>query len=259
MPYSKTERLRSATLDLDEFKNKAFTSSTKNQASNGKIRTIIHRLEPNGAEYNYASASKGTNILGHNKEAKGSSNILSSDKNKYLRKRCSFDKKFVVLELSKETLIDTEIANFEHHSWNPKGFELFGSMSHFGSDFCCTLSVLRVYGVDVVERMLEDLVIARKNKFLYEEDDSVRKPDEFRVEPETEPELEPWLEEFNTNRAGDVEIGERDVIVKEIGNDLRDLHKCNDIVTKHVDDMVSRKSMCLFNSIISFGTMPFSG
>ncbi|GMJ04004.1 SUN-domain protein 5 [Hibiscus trionum] len=92
-----------------------------------------------------------------------------------------------------------KIANFEHHSSNFKDFELYGSLnyptdtwsplgkfvasnvkqiqtftlsepkwlrylklnllSHYGSEFYCTLSVVEVYGVDAIERMLEDLFV----------------------------------------------------------------------------------------------------
>ncbi|KAL6501777.1 hypothetical protein OROGR_026910 [Orobanche gracilis] len=92
-----------------------------------------------------------------------------------------------------------KIANFEHHSSNFKDFELSGSlvyptdtwdtlgsfvatnskhvqcfklpepkwvrylkvklMSHYGSEFYCTLSVIEVYGVDAIEQMLEDLIV----------------------------------------------------------------------------------------------------
>ncbi|KAE8706341.1 F-box protein SKIP8 [Hibiscus syriacus] len=92
-----------------------------------------------------------------------------------------------------------KIANFEHHSSNFKEFELYGSMnyptdtwsplgkfvaanvkqiqtftlsepkwlrylklnllSHYGSEFYCTLSAVEVYGVDAIERMLEDLFV----------------------------------------------------------------------------------------------------
>ncbi|KVI00498.1 SUN domain-containing protein 4-like [Cynara cardunculus var. scolymus] len=123
---SKTEKSRYVPLRLDEFKNKAF--NTKNRPSNDNVGSIIHRLEPGGADYNYASASKGAKVLACNKEAKGASNILSIDKDKYLRNPCSSEEKFVVVELSEETLVDTiEIANFEHHSSNLKEFELLGS------------------------------------------------------------------------------------------------------------------------------------
>lgn len=111
---------------LDEFKNKAFNA--KNQNKIGQTGGIIHRLEPGGSEYNYASASKGAKVLAYNKEAKGACNILSRDKDKYLRNPCSAEEKFVVIELSEETLVDTvEVANFEHHSSNLKDFELLGS------------------------------------------------------------------------------------------------------------------------------------
>lgn len=188
---------RGVHLGLDEFKNKAFSS--RSRYLNGEAGSIIHRVEPGGEEYNYASASKGAKVLSYNKEAKGASNILNRDKDKYLRNPCSTEEKFVVIELSEETLVDTiEIANFEHHSSNLKDFELLGSpvyptdswvklgnftaanmkhaqrfvlpvpkwvtylklnlLSHHGSEFYCTLSVLEVYGVDAVEKMLEDLI-----------------------------------------------------------------------------------------------------
>lgn len=123
---SKTERSRHVPQGLDEFKNKAFNIKTR--TSNGNVGSIIHRLEPGGADYNYASASKGAKVLSCNKEAKGASNILTVDKDKYLRNPCSAEDKFVVLELSEETLVDTiKIANFEHHSSNLKEFEILGS------------------------------------------------------------------------------------------------------------------------------------
>nr|GMD96580.1 SUN domain-containing protein 5 [Ipomoea batatas] len=92
-----------------------------------------------------------------------------------------------------------KIANFEHYSSNFKEFELLGSLvypsetweplgtfvaenvkhlqcfklpqpkwvrylrlnllSHYGSEFYCTLSVVEVYGVDAIEQMLEDLIV----------------------------------------------------------------------------------------------------
>ncbi|KAI3689878.1 hypothetical protein L2E82_47848 [Cichorium intybus] len=92
------------------------------------------------------------------------------------------------------------IANFEHHSSNFKRFELSGSLvfpteswyelgtfeaenvkhkqyfklpepkwaryvmlrliTHYGSEFYCTLSVFQAFGVDAIEKMLEDLIMA---------------------------------------------------------------------------------------------------
>ncbi|XP_022938505.1 SUN domain-containing protein 4-like [Cucurbita moschata] len=113
-------------LGLEVFKSRAFISETKTRP--GQLESAIHRLEPSGAEYNYAAASKGSKVLGFNKEAKGASNILGRDTDKYLRNPCSAEEKFVTMELSEETLVRTiKIANFEHHSSNLKEFELLGS------------------------------------------------------------------------------------------------------------------------------------
>lgn len=202
---SKADHISQAVpLGLDEYKSKAFSS--KITSGTGPAGSVIHRVEPDGAEYNYASASKGAKVLASNKESKGASNILGKDKDKYLRNPCSAEEKFVIIELSEETLVDTiKIANFEHHSSNLKEFELHSSLvyptdawvklgnftasnvkqsqtfvlsepkwvrylklnllSHYGSEFYCTLSVIEVYGVDAVERMLEDLIYKPDSPF----------------------------------------------------------------------------------------------
>ncbi|KAJ9145883.1 hypothetical protein P3X46_028211 [Hevea brasiliensis] len=211
----KIDRLsHSVPLGLDEFKSRAFSSKSK--SGTAQAGGVIHRVEPGGQEYNYASASKGAKVLDFNKEAKGASNVLGKDKDKYLRNPCSAEEKFVVIELSEETLVDTiKIANFEHYSSNLKDFVLLGSLvyptdswvqlgnftaanvklsqmfvlqepqwvrylklsllSHYGTEFYCTLSVVEVYGVDAVERMLEDL-ISVENKIIYDEGTGEPKP-----------------------------------------------------------------------------------
>ncbi|KAL1292511.1 hypothetical protein HN51_053102 [Arachis hypogaea] len=204
-------------LGLDEFKSRAISSKIK--SGTGPSGNVIHRVEPGGAEYNYASASKGAKVLASNKEAKGAANILTRDKDKYLRNPCSAEDKFVIIELSEETLVGTiEIANLEHHSSNLKTFELRASLvyptdvwvflgnftasnvkqaqrfvlhepkwvrylnlnlqSHYGSEFYCTLSVIEVYGVDAVERMLEDLIHAPDNPFSSGEDKRAAEEDD---------------------------------------------------------------------------------
>lgn len=186
-------------LNLDEFRSIA--RQEKGWGLRSRLVNITHRLELDGTEYNYASASKGAKVVAHNKEAKGASNILGKDHDKYLRNPCSVGGKFVVIELAEETLVDTvKIANFEHYSSNFKEFELSGGLSyptetwsplgnytaanakhaqifklpepkwvrylklnllsHYGSEFYCTLSVVEAYGVDAIERMLEDLIVA---------------------------------------------------------------------------------------------------
>ncbi|XP_058100455.1 SUN domain-containing protein 5-like isoform X2 [Magnolia sinica] len=189
---------QAAYLGLDEFRNK--TMQEKGRDVPSQHGNITHKLEPGGSEYNYASSAKGAKVLAHNKEAKGASDILGRDKDKYLRNPCSADVKFVIIELSEETLVDSvQIANLEHYSSNFKDFELLGSLTypteiwtslgnfiaenvrhaqrfmlpepkwvrylrldlitHYGSEFYCTLSFLEVYGVDAIERMLEDLIV----------------------------------------------------------------------------------------------------
>ncbi|KAG1342269.1 SUN domain-containing protein 4 [Cocos nucifera] len=212
----KSERLsRIAPPGLDEFKSKAVTAKEKPISS--QAGSVIHRVEPGGKEYNYASATKGAKVLDFNKEAKGASNILDKDKDRYLRNPCSAEEKYVVIELSEETLVDTiEIANFEHHSSNLKDFELLSSLiyptdnwvklsnftaanvkhaqkfslpepkwarylklnllSHYGSEFYCTLSVVEVYGVDAVERMLEDMISVENKRLEPEEHNAEQIP-----------------------------------------------------------------------------------
>ncbi|KAL0393693.1 UNVERIFIED_CONTAM: SUN domain-containing protein 5 [Sesamum latifolium] len=183
--------------NLDEFK---YISRQEKSGSPRQLVNITHRLEPDGTPYNYASAAKGAKVVDHNKEAKGTSNILGKDHDKYLRNPCSVGGKYFIIELVDETLVDAvKIANFEHYSSNFKDFELYGTLvyptetwnklgsfvaanikqtqcfklpepkwvrylkvnllSHYGSEFYCTLSVVEVYGVDAVEQMLEDLIV----------------------------------------------------------------------------------------------------
>ena len=48
-------------------------------------------------------------------------------------------------------------------------------LSHYGTEFYCTLSVVEVYGVDAVERMLEDLKSVQENPFVPDEITAVKK------------------------------------------------------------------------------------
>ncbi|PKA66752.1 hypothetical protein AXF42_Ash003407 [Apostasia shenzhenica] len=201
--HLKNERISCvANPGLDEFKSRVVAAKEK---QSGQTGAVVHRVEPDGGEYNYASASKGAKVLFYNKEAKGASNILGKDKDKYLRNPCSVEGKHVVIELSEETLVDNiEIANYEHYSSNIKDLEVLSSLvyptenwtklgnftaakvkhaqrfslqepkwarylklnllSHYGNEFYCTLSSVKVFGVDAIERMLEDLISAPNNK-----------------------------------------------------------------------------------------------
>ncbi|KAF8104969.1 hypothetical protein N665_0165s0054 [Sinapis alba] len=224
---SKVDQLsRAVPLGLDEFKSRA--SYSRNKSLSSQVSGVTHRMEPGGKEYNYASASKGAKVLSSNKEAKGATSILSRDSDKYLRNPCSAEGKYVVIELSEETLVNTiKIANFEHYSSNLKEFELQGTLvyptdtwvhmgnftaanvkqeqnftlvepkwvrylklkfvSHYGSEFYCTLSLVEVYGVDAVERMLEDLISVEDNKKIFNtrEGDSEQKEKPVKQQAES--------------------------------------------------------------------------
>ena len=101
-------------------------------SKNFKPLSKVHvRQEPGDGPYNYASDSKGAKVLASNKEAKGASNILNKDKDKYLRTPCSVENKYVDIELAEETLVVTVvIANHEFYSSNVKELELGGSLDY---------------------------------------------------------------------------------------------------------------------------------
>ncbi|KAI3841248.1 hypothetical protein MKW92_023463 [Papaver armeniacum] len=157
---------RAAPLGLDEFKSRQL-SIPKGKPVNGLSRCgVVHRKEAGGTEYNYASASKGAKVLDFNKEAKGASHILGKDKDKYLRNPCSAEVKFVVIELSEETLVDTiEVANFEHHASNLRDFEVLGS-SVYPTDKWVSLGNITARNAKHVQRFdLEEPKWVRYVKF----------------------------------------------------------------------------------------------
>ncbi|XP_020589117.1 uncharacterized protein LOC110030647 [Phalaenopsis equestris] len=300
-PSQKNGRVsRVAPPRLDEFKNKAFT--VKESSVSSQPNTIFHRVEPSGVEYNYASSTKGAKVLAFNKEAKGASNILDKDQDKYLRNPCSADDKFVIIELSEETLVDSlEIANFEHYSSNLKDFELFSSLvyptdnwvnlgnftaqnvkhaqrfvlpepkwarylkfnlrSHYGSEFYCTLSVVNVYGVDAVERMLEDLIGVENKKLEPEEPNSDKiltkdlsdgddikneHPAEIDYEPKNEsPKVKPEVSKTNVidpveNRPSQVGRMPGDTVLKILMQKVQSFDVNFSILERYMEELNSR-------------------
>ncbi|XP_044485188.1 SUN domain-containing protein 5 isoform X2 [Mangifera indica] len=127
LPNGKTPQ--ATYLNFDEFRS--LTKQEKGWGMEIQLINITHRFDPDGSEYNYASAKKGAKVVAHNKEAKGATNILGNNHDKYLINPCSVTEKFVVIELAEETLVDdVKIANFEHYSSNFKEFELSSSLSY---------------------------------------------------------------------------------------------------------------------------------
>lgn len=184
---------------LHEYKKSAIEKRPVVNGSGSGLHHSQHQSQE--GRVNYADVSHGAKVVSSNKDAKGASNLLSPDKDKYLRNPCSADDKFIVVELAEETLVDTiMVGNLEYHSSNLRHFELLGSpevfptdewmslgsfeaenvrhiqnftlpepkwvrtlklrlLSHYGSEFYCTLSVLQIYGVDAIEHLLEDWIV----------------------------------------------------------------------------------------------------
>ncbi|KAG2321681.1 hypothetical protein Bca4012_057577 [Brassica carinata] len=293
---SKLDKLsRPVPFGLDEFKSRV--SSSKDKSLSSQVSGVTHRMEPGGKEYNYAAASKGAKVLSCNKEAKGATSIITRDKDKYLRNPCSTEEKFVVLELSEETLVNTiKIANFEHYSSNLKDFEILGTLvyptdawvhlgnftalnmkneqnftlgdpqwvrylklsflSHYGSEFYCTLSLLEVYGVDAVEQMLEDLIsiqdknIVRpqeeqKEKKGSDDDMSKQKEKEEETSPESAVEvsnerkmLPDLVEEIKHHQPGSRMPG--DTVLKILMQKIRSLDLSLSVLESYLEEMSSR-------------------
>ncbi|KAJ9549649.1 hypothetical protein OSB04_022192 [Centaurea solstitialis] len=180
-------------LNLDEFRNitKKDNGSSGGAASSG-LANITHRLEPMGPTITMRrahnkEANGASNILGddHDKYLRNPCSVS--------------EKYVVIELAEETLVDAVKIANFEHHSSNFKQFSLSGSLvfptetwyplgtfvaenvkhhqyfklpepkwtrylkltlvSHYGSEFYCTLNVIKVYGVDAIERMLEDLIV----------------------------------------------------------------------------------------------------
>ncbi|KAJ0256331.1 SUN domain-containing protein [Hirschfeldia incana] len=292
---SKLDQLsRAVPLGLDEFKSRRMPNS-KDESSADQVSGVIHRLEPGGKEYNYAAASKGAKVLSFNKEANGATSIISPDSDKYLRNPCSTEDKFVVIELSEETLVNTiKIANLEYYSSNLKEFEILGTLvyptdkwvhlgnftalntkndqnftlvdpqwvrylkmvflGHYGSEFYCTLSSLELYGVDAVERMLEDLISIQDKNIVrpQEEDMDSSESKQKEKEHETLPEsvvvkaevsnerkklLDP-VEELKHHQPGSRMPG--DTVLKILMQKIRSLDLSLSVVESYLEELSSR-------------------
>jgi len=132
----------------------------------------------------YASKSAGALILEKSPAMKGTSNLLNSDKDKYAIAPCE-EKKVVVISLSEDILVEqVKLANYERYSSRVEEFQILGSqdmanwedfgnykahsgngeqtfqltepswaryikfrfLSHFGDEYYCTVSQIKVHG-----------------------------------------------------------------------------------------------------------------
>ncbi|GAB2248692.1 hypothetical protein Droror1_Dr00012051 [Drosera rotundifolia] len=146
------------------------TTKDKKELDARNLRVnVTHRPELDGTKYNYASPAKGAKVVAHNKDAKGPNNILGKDHDKYLINPCTVGGELWG-SLSYPTESWSVLGNFvaanTKHAQNfilpePKWARYLNLslISHHGSEHYCTLSLLEVYGVDAIERMLEDLIL----------------------------------------------------------------------------------------------------
>ena len=155
--------------------------------------------------FNYASFDCAATVLKTNPEAKGSSTVLSENKDSYMLNECSAETKFLILELCNDISIDTIVlANFEFFSsifrtfrvsvsdrypvkiekWKTLGtFEARNSrevqaflvenpliwarylkmefLTHYGSEYYCPVSLIRVHGTTMMEDYKHDLEASR--------------------------------------------------------------------------------------------------
>ena len=146
---------------------------------------------------NFASIGAGAVVLESSAAAKGYSNLLHDDKDKYGISPCS-EKMWVVIGLSEDIMVHTVVvANWEKYSSFLRDFQIMGSSSypvsewldlgsyiaepklgeqtfeittrswarylkfrfltHFGDEFYCTLSQIRVHGSTILENFKQEV------------------------------------------------------------------------------------------------------
>jgi hypothetical protein len=160
-------------------------SSINVQASSGKL-----------PRYDYAAFDSGGKILDTSKSVRGSKGLLTDNKDKYLLVPCKDSEKWVEISLSEDILIDSiQIVQEELYSSWFKDFEIYGAteyppqtwkslgrftlkhnlktqvfkinpswvryfkiamLTHYGSEYYCTMSQLSVYGSTMLQSFHED-------------------------------------------------------------------------------------------------------
>ncbi|CAI7661593.1 unnamed protein product [Penicillium glandicola] len=137
--------------------------------------------------FNYASFDCAATVLKTNPECKGSSSVLIENKDSYMLNECRAQNKFLILELCDDILVDTVVlANYEFFSsifhtfrWKELGvyearntrevqaFAVENSLiwarylrieflTHYGHEFFCPVSLIRVHGTTMMEEYKHD-------------------------------------------------------------------------------------------------------
>ncbi|KAL4788055.1 hypothetical protein BJX76DRAFT_345138 [Aspergillus varians] len=140
--------------------------------------------------FNYASFDCAGTVLKTNAQAKGSSSVLIENKDSYMLNECRAENKFLILELCDDILVDTVVlANYEFfssifHTFRPDQWKELGIyearntreiqafavenpliwarylriefLTHYGNEFYCPLSLIRVHGTTMLEEYKHD-------------------------------------------------------------------------------------------------------
>ena len=192
-------------------------------------------IDPHRMRFNYASLDAGAVVMASNPESERTWTLLNEDMDKYSISPCEVRKWVVIGLSEDVQIDSVVIANYERYSSTVKTFQLLGSHSypvkewmllgefeakavngeqlfrlpkkayarylkfrfvkHHGSEFFCTLSLIRVYGSSMLESLREDLVesVQEVQKVQQKLDGKADLPSSD-VEPEAELESEPKVE-----------------------------------------------------------------
>ena len=170
---------------------------------------------------NYAHKSAGAVVLEKSSNFKGTSNLLTSDNDKYAISPCN-DKKYVVIGLSEDILVkQIVLANFERYSSHIQNFQILGSqayptgnwhdlgiytakpgngvqifdlmepswarylkfkfISHYGEEHFCTVSQIKVHGSTMLQGFHEQWTQSEKEKKQMLQEEEVEKAEEAKI------------------------------------------------------------------------------
>ena len=199
--------------DLGAFTDDEGKIEGEEKAGNDEGKDIVEGFEDDDDEddedlayrvsVDYASKSAGAIIIEKTAEFKGTSNLITGDRDRYAIVPCSEEKKHVVLGLSEDILVkEIKLANYERFSSTVKDFQVKGShtlgkwvdlgtfkaksgngeqsfvletpgwarylkfkfLTHHGNEWFCTLSQIKVHGSNMVQDFHEHWESIEENK-----------------------------------------------------------------------------------------------
>lgn len=154
--------------------------------------------------FNYAAFDAGAKMISSSDEMKKASSLLVNDDDRYMMVPCANDKYFVIQLKEEILIDTIAFANLEHYSSGVKEFELLGAathpttewfslgrfsavdknaqqvfpvitsewvrfvkfrwLSHFGEEYYCTMTYIRVYGRTALEDLRDELIQANSDR-----------------------------------------------------------------------------------------------